>query len=228
MKTQVHKICLIVLLFAGMAWSEEADSLFPAADEVKTDKQPSLESAITQFEDIVKDSPVGEMETLASNDQYNRDRVVELRQKLQQKQTYLEAMPNLISQRFEDLMRQYPDADQKTKNRMAEELHAKWKSKEEQAQREIQELQEQLAVTTGRMSESAVKRQMLDISGALSDSERALSDITTEKPDPQAQSAIFQSMLGLSQKRMLSMISEFCPVNVKPLDTELSLSYLDN
>jgi DNA repair exonuclease SbcCD ATPase subunit len=228
MKTQVHKICLIVLLLTPMSWSEEPDSLFPPTEDVGSDKQPSLESAITQFEDIVKDSTVGEMESMASNDQYNRERIAELRKKLQQKQTYLESMPNLISQRFEALMQQYPDADQKTKNRMAEELHAKWKSKEQQAQRDIQELKEQLAVATGRMSASAVKRQMLDISGALSDSERALSGIATEKPDPQAQSDIFQSMLGLSQKRMLSMISEFCPVNVKPLDTELSLSYLDN
>ncbi len=228
MKTQVHKLCLIVLLFAGMGWSEETDSLFPARDEVSSDKQPSLEASITQFEDIVKDSTVGEMESMASNDQYNRERAAELRQKLQKKRAYLEAMPKLISERFEALMRQYPDADQKTKNRMAEELHAKWKSKEQQAQRDIQELQDQLTVTTGRMSESAVKRQMLDISGALSDSERALSDNRTAKPDPQAQSAVFRSMLGLAQKRMLSMISEFCLVNVKPLDTELSLSYLDN
>ena len=228
MKTQVHRICLIVLLLTPMSWSEEPDSLFPPTEDVGSDKQPSLESAITQFEDIVKDSTVGEIESMASNDQYNRERIVELRKKLQQKQTYLESMPNLISQRFELLMQQYPDADQKTKNRMAEELHAKWKSKEEQANRDVQELQEQLALATGRMSASAVKRQMLDISGALTDSERALSGIATKKPDPQARSAIFQSMLGLSQKRMLSMISEFCPVNVKPLDTELSLSYLDN
>jgi len=228
MKTHVYIIALVILLFTGLGWSEEADSLFPTTDEVKSGKQPSLESAITQFEDIVKDAPAGEMETMASNDQYNRERTVKLRQQLQQKQTYLEAMPKLISQRFEELMRQYPDADQKTKNRMAEELHARWKAREEQTQREIQKLEEQLAVTTGRMSESAVKRQMLEISGALSQSERALSDITAPKTDPQAQSPIFQTMLGLSQRRMLSMISEFCPVSVKPLDTELSLSYLDN
>lgn len=228
MKTQVYMIGMVVLLLAGMAGSEESDSLFPSADEVKSDKQPSLEAAIAQFEDIVKDSPAGEMETLSANDQYNRERTVTLKQQLQQKQKYLEAMPKLISQRFEELMRQYPDADQKTKNRMAEELHARWQARETQTQREIQVLQEQLAVTTGRMSESAVKRQMLEISGALSESERTLSDVTTPKPDPQAQSPVFKTMQGLLQERMLSRISEFCPMNVKPMDTELSLSYLDN
>lgn len=228
MKTQTYVIWIALLLVAGTGWSEEADSLFPSADEVKSDKQPSLEAAIAQFEDIVKDSPAGEMETLSANDQYNRERTVTLKQQLQRKQKYLEAMPGLISQRFEELMRQYPDADQKTKNRMAEELHARWQAREAQTRREIGVLQEQLAVTTGRMSKSAVKRQMLEISGALSESERALSDTTSPQPDPQAQSPVFKTMQGLLQQRMLSMISEFCPMNVKPMDTELSLSYLDN
>ena len=97
MKTKVRRICLIVLLLTPMSWSEEPDSLFPPTEDVGSDKQPSLESAITQFEDIVKDSTVGEMESMASNDQYNRERIAELRKKLQQKQTYLESMPNLIS-----------------------------------------------------------------------------------------------------------------------------------
>lgn len=220
---------LIVLLVTAWAGAAENDSLFPKLDEVEQEQKPSLESAISQFEDIIKDSGTGTVEVLNSNDAYNKDRVKQLQAQLKAKQAYLDGLPSTISERFEALMRQHPDADQKTKNRMAEELHTKWKGKEEQTRREIAQLQEQLDTAQGRLSESAVKRQMIDISNALSASDQALLDSTRPQgKDPQAASDVFRSMLGLSQKRTLSQVSEFCALRVKPMQSELSLFYLDN
>ncbi|MCG8689110.1 MAG: hypothetical protein MI892_29840, partial [Desulfobacterales bacterium] len=72
-------------------------------------------------------------------------------------------------------------------------------------------------------------RQMLDINNALSASDRALLESGKAKTaNPHAESNVFRTMLGMSQKRTLSKVTEFCPLRVKPMQTELSLVYLDN
>lgn len=220
---------MIVLLSAALTGAAESDSLFPNLEDAEQEQQPSLESAITQFEDIIQDSGTGSVEVMNSNDSYNQERIKALKAQLKQKQAYLDALPGIISERFEALMLQHPQADQKTKNRMAEELHAHWRGKEEQAKLEVTHLQEQLAIAEGRLSNSAVQRQMLDISSSLSESERTLAGLGQPKPvDPQARSSVFQTMMGLSQKRTLSKLTEFCALRVKPMESELSLAYLDD
>lgn len=222
-------IATVILLSASLVGAAESDSLFPKLDEMDQEQKPSLESAITQFEDIIQGSGTGAVEVLNSNDSYNQERIKKLRAELKQKQATLDALPGIISENFEALMLQHPNADQKTKNRMAEELHARWQGKEEQAKLEVAHLQEQLAVAEGRLSNSAVQRQMLDISHSLSESERTLAGLHQKKPvDLQAKSSIFQTMMGLSQKRTLSKLTEFCALRVKPMESELSLVYLDN
>ncbi len=222
-------IAILVLHLTGMSLANETDSLFPKPDEVDQKKTPSLSSAIGQFEDIINESNQGQLETLSSNDSYNQDRSQQLKQELKQKQAYLDAMPAMMSERFTSLLQQYPHADQATKNKMAEELHAKWASKEAQVRLDIANLQEQLAKTTNRMSQSAVQRQMLEINSALSDNEQGLTGLTQPATvNAQAQSPIFESMMTITRTRLLSKLSEFCTMNIKPMDTEISLSYLDN
>jgi hypothetical protein len=229
MSSRNTTIAILVLLLIGTTQAAESDSLFPKPGEVGQEKTPSLTSAIGQFEDIINESNQGQLETLSSNDTYNQDRSQQLRQALKQKQAYLDAMPTMMSERFASLLEQYPHADQATKNKMAEELHAQWASKEAQVRLDIADLQEQLAKTTNRMSQSAVQRQMLEINSALSDNEQGLAGLTRPAPvNAQAQSPVFESMMTVTRKRLLSKLSEFCTMTIKPMDTEISLSYLDN
>ena len=91
------------------------------------------------------------------------------------------------------------------------------------------ELEEQLAVATNRVSESAIKGQMLAISHSLAQSEKALSQKTAEEEtDSEDKNPAFQILQGLSRRRILSKIQGLCPIQVKRLDTELSIRYLDN
>jgi len=219
-------ICVLLLILTGNLQAKE-DSLFPKADAVNTDK-PSLDSAIAQFEGVIGNSTDGDIDSLTANDKYNQQRTQELEQQLAEKKKYIEAIPDIVSQQFEALMKQYADSDQKTKNKMADDLHAKWKAKEASVKQEIAEIEEQLAVSNKRLSESAVKGQMLQITNSLTKSENALRYKTPEKTDPRAKSPAFQSMQELSRRRILSKIQGLCPIQVKPLDTELSIRYLDN
>lgn len=218
--------CVALLIMADDTQAKE-DSLFPKADEVNTEK-PSLDSAIAQFEGIIGNSTDGEIDSLKANDKYNQQRTRELEQQLTEKKKYIEAIPDIVSRQFETLMKQYADSDQKTKNKMADDLYAKWKIKEASVKQEIAEIEEQLTVSNKRLSESAVKGQMLQITNSLTKSEKALRYKTPEKTDPQAKSSAFQNMQELSRRRILSKIRGLCPIQVKPLDTELSIQYLDN
>jgi len=217
---------MVLLVLTGNIQAGE-DTLFPKAEEVNTDK-PSLDSAIAQFEGIISNSTDGDIDTLKANDKYNQQRTQELQKQLTEKKKYLEAIPDIVSQQFEALMRQYADADQKTKNKMADDLYTKWKAKEASVKQEITELQEQLAVANKRISESAVKGQMLEVTNSLARSEKALRYKIPEKTDLQAESPAFQSMRELSRRRILSTIRGLCPIQVKPLNSELSVQYLDN
>jgi len=152
-----------------------------------------------------------------------------LQQQLAVKKKYIESIPEIVGRQFDELMKQYVDADQQTKNKMADDLHAGWKARELRVRREITELEEQLAVSTGRISESTLKRQMLDISNSLAQSEQALGQNgPEEKKDPNAESPAFKMMRDMSSRRIISKIQGFCPIQVKSLDMELSVEYLDN
>ena len=179
-------VCVALLILAGDTQAKE-DSLFPKADAVNTDK-PSLDSAIAQFERVIGNSTDGDIDSLTANDKYNQQRTQELEQQLTEKKKYIEAIPDIVSRQFEALMKQYADSDQKTKNKMADDLHTKWKVKEASVKQEIAEIEEQLAVSNKRLSESAVKGQMLQITNSLTKSENALRYKVEEKTDPQAES----------------------------------------
>jgi hypothetical protein len=220
-------ICVLVALTAGNAQARE-DTLFPEPDEINNDK-PSLDTAIAQFEGIIENSAAGDMASLNTNDKYNQQRLAELEQQLAAKKEYVATIPEIVSRQFDALMRQYADSDQKTKNKMADDLHAKWKARELRVKREVTELEEQLMVTTDRVSEAAMKRQMLDISSSLAQSEKALGQRAPEdEDDPNAESLAFRTMRDISSRRILSKIRGFCPIRIKPLHAELSIKYLDN
>ena len=226
-RLQILIICMSVLAIVGNTQAIE-DSLFPKPDDINNEK-PSLESAITQFEGIIENSSAGDMQSLKTDDKYNQQRALELQQQLATKRKYLQTIPEIVGRQFDALMEQYANSDQQAKNKMADDLHAKWKGKELSVKRDIKELEEQLVVATGRISESSMKRQMLEISSSLAQSELTLGQKEPEdKKDPNAESPVFKMMRDISSRRILSKISGFCPIQVKPLDAELSVKYLDN
>ena len=219
--------CTIVLVLAGSAHSQ-TEPLFPEPNQVEH-QQPSLDTAISRFEGILAESSVGEIQSLTTNDDYNRQRAAELQRQLAEKQQYLASIPGLVSRQFETLMRQFPDADQATRNRMANELEAQWQDQEQRVHREIAELEAQLTTSTGRISEAAVRRQMLAISSSMADSENALRPRPAEATkNPDAPSDAYRRFTELSQRRLLAKIQSFCPIEVKPLVSQLSLEYLDD
>jgi hypothetical protein len=220
----------LVVLSLGISLNAQAkdDSLFPKPDEVKNDK-PTLGSAIAQFEGIIKDSTAGQMSSVQSNGQYNQTRAGELGKLLAEKRKYLESIPGIVSSQFEDLMRQFAGSDQKTRNKMADELYARWQAKEAQVKQEIKDLEEQLGTTTGRLSDLAVEKQMLDVSNALSDSENALRQKqASDKVDLNAESPAYVSFTQLASQHAISRIQGFCPIQIKGLEDELSVGYIDN
>ena len=220
-------ITLVLALSTCLIAQTKTDSLFPNPDEIKNDK-PTLESAIAQFEDIAKDSQDGHMRSVNSNGSYNEIRTTELQKQLMEKRKYLASIPDTVSRQFEALMQQFAGSDQQTKNRMADDLHKRWKAKEGQVQQEIKELEEQLGVSAGRLSDLAVERQMLQISGALEGSEEALRQKqATESVNPNAESPAFAGFRELTVRRTLSQIQGLCPIHVKNLESELTIEYLD-
>lgn len=228
MKRVLFAALTLVLLSISLSAQTSSDSLFPKPDEVKNDK-PTLGSAIAQFEGILKDSTAGQLNTVKSNDQYNQTKAGELGKLLVEKRKYLESIPGIVSRQFEELMRQFGNSDQQTRNRMADELYARWQAKEAQVKQEIKELEEQLGTTTGRLSDLAVERQMLDISSALADSESALRQKqASDKIDLNAESPAFISFAQLTSQRIISRVQGFCPIQIKSLEDELSINYLDN
>lgn len=229
MKTLRHIVGIALLLGTANAWSSETASLFPEPNEIQTGQRPSLASALSQFEGILEGARTGDMEVLRTNDQYNETRRLRLQRELEQKQAYVKSMPDLIGARFDSLMQQYPQADQKTKNRVARTLHDQWQLKEEQAKQEIVELQAQLASTEGRLSDSALKRETIEISRALFSEAPILAGQSKKKAiSPDQESEAYQTMMSLSTRRTLSKINEFCTMHVTALDTQLSLGYLDH
>jgi hypothetical protein len=177
---------------------------------------------------VIEDAEKGQIAGVKSNDEYNQTRAAELERLLAAKRKHLQTIPDLVNQQFEALMTRFAGSDQQTKNRMADDLHAKWQAREAEVKREIQELEEQLAVASGRLSELAVERHMLEMSSALANSGDALQPKPAgPKIDPNAESPAFTSFRQLSTVRMLSRIQGFCPIYVKNLESELSLEYLD-
>jgi len=214
-------------VIAGPAQAED-ESLFPKTDEVNTEK-PSLNSAIAQFDAILETSADGDMQNLEANKEYNQQRILQLQQQLAEKKEYLETIPDIVSRQFDALMKQHADADQEAKNKMADDLHARWKAKEARVKQEIAELEQQLAVATNRTSEAAIKWRMLEISNSLAKSEKALRQKTSgQETDPEAENAAFKNLQDLSCRRILSKIRGLCSIQLKPLDTQLSIKYLDN
>ena len=203
------------------------DSFFPKPANVNSGKS-SLNSAIAQFEGLVENSVGSDMQSLKANDNYNQQRVIKLQKQLTAKKEYLATIPDVVSRQFDALMKQYANSDQQTRNKMADQLHAEWKAKEATVKREIAELEEQLAVTTTRISDSAIKGQMLQISDSLAKGEKAMRQkAKEEKVDPQAESTAFKEMKGLSQKRVLSKVNAISAINVKPLQSDFSVKQLD-
>jgi uncharacterized membrane protein len=218
---------MFTLVIASSSQAKD-DSLFPKADAVNIEK-PSLNSAIAQFEGIIENSADGDTKTLKSNNEYNQQQMSQLQQQLVEKKKYLETLPGLVSRQFDDLMKQYADSDQATKNKMAADLHAKWTAKEADVRREIVEIEEQLGITTNRVSELAIKSQLLEISNSLAQSEKAFRQQTQEKEnDPQAESPEFKNLRDLSRRRILSKIHAICPIDVKSLHADFSVKHLDN
>jgi hypothetical protein len=224
------RVTAVILIAMGTCLWTHADnrSLFPDPAEVNNEK-PSLESAISQFEGVIADSTAGRLDSLRSNDQYNQQRMAVLELLLAEKRQYLQSMPDLVSSQFEDLMKRFAGSDQQTRNKMADDLYARWQAKEAQVRQEIKDLEEQLGVTTGRLSEGAVERQMLEISGAMANSENALRQKQSAgRADPDAESPAFTGLRRLATQRMLSRIQGVCSIQVKSLEDELSINYLDN
>jgi hypothetical protein len=228
MKRILSVTCILWLAGAGLNAQTAGDSLFPKPDEVK-DEKPTLGAAIAQFEGIIQDSTAGQMNTVQSNGQYNQARAGELSRQLAEKRKYLASIPDIVSRQFEELMNQFADSDQQTRNKMADELYARWQDREAEVRQEINNLEEQLGITTGRLTDLAVEKQMLDISNAMSDSEEALRQKQAPaKVDLNAESPAYISFTQLASRRTLSRIQGFCPIAIKSLEDELSISYIDN
>jgi phosphopantetheinyl transferase (holo-ACP synthase) len=220
-------ITIFVTLYLCVVAQAE-DSLFPNPAQVKSDK-PSLESAVAQFEGVLQDSTAGQRSSLQSNDQYNQKRTEELGRLLAEKQKYLQSIPDIVSRQFEALMQRFAGSDQQTKNKMASDLRAQWQAKEAQVKQEITDLEEQLGVTGTRLSDSAVQRQMLEVSTALAESEGALQQKQTPgQVDLNAENPAFADFRLLTVQRMLSRIQGFCSIQVKSLEDDLSIHFLDN
>jgi hypothetical protein len=220
-------ITIFVTLYLCVVAQAE-DSLFPNPAQVKSDK-PSLESAVAQFEGVLQDSTAGQRSSLQSNDQYNQKRTEELGRLLAEKQKYLQSIPDIVSRQFEALMQRFAGSDQQTKNKMASDLRAQWQAKEAQVKQEIKDLEEQLGVTGTRLSDSAVQRQMLEVSTALAESEGALQQKQTPgQVDLNAENPAFADFRLLTVQRMLSRIQGFCSIQVKSLEDDLSIHFLDN
>ena len=227
MKRLLSLITCVLMLLIVSSISAKDDSFFPKPADVNSGK-PSLSSAIAQFEGLVENSVGSDMQSLKANDNYNQQRVIKLQKQLTAKKEYLATIPDVVSRQFDALMKQYANSDQQTRNKMADQLHAEWKAKEATVKREIAELEEQLAVTTTRISDSAIKGQMLQISDSLAKGEKAMRQkAEEEKVDPQAESTAFKEMKGLSQKRVLSKVNAISAINVKPLQSDFSVKQLD-
>lgn len=225
---RMQTIAVVVLVLHTTLYAQaRVDSLFPSSAELGNQK-PSLDSAISQFENILQDSAAGHVRSVNSNDAYNQARAAELQKALTEKRKYLASIPDTVSRQFDALMEQFAGFDQATKNRMADDLHKRWQAIESQVHREIKELEEQLAVSTGRLSDLAVERQIMQMSNALAGSEEALRQKkTTERASPNTESPAFSAFRDLAVRRILSQIQGFCPIHVKSFQTELTIDYLD-
>ena len=86
---------------------------------------------LRRFDNILEDAPREELGSLTANETYNEERIATLQAQLAEKTAYLESLPEVVSREFNEMMAQYPDADQAQRNRIADELHGKWKSVED-------------------------------------------------------------------------------------------------
>jgi hypothetical protein len=221
---------LSVSVFVGAPGWAEQDSLLPTVDDVESTNEaaPTLGSAITQFNNILEDSPRGDINTLQSNTEYNKQRQKELQKELAEKTRYLEQLPQIVSQEFDSMMQKYPHVDQAQKDRIAQEIKKKWQQVEERLRRDISRIQEQLTEADSRVTDAEVKIQMLEISSSL---DAAGFPVTLEEPQEEETRpgrSAFEELQGLSRRNVLSKVRSLCVVTVKPVDTELSVRYLDN
>ena len=136
----------------------------------------------------------------------------------------------MVSQQFDELMTTYSDADQQQKEKIAHDIQTHWQKIEQKVRREVDEINEQLAVATARVTETTMKKQMLEISNSIDQSEVNMvqNNQARQNEQDQARSQAYHDMLNLSQKRILSKIQSFCSIKVKSLDEDISLWYLDN
>ena len=204
------------------------ESLFPDVDESAA-RAPSLSSALNEFDNVLGNASQGELDSLNANGEYNQERIAQLQQQLAEKQAYLDSLPDIVARQFDELMRQYADADQQQKDRIADDLQARWQTIENRVRTDIAELTEQLELATSRSSESAIKARMLRIDRSMVDSESAFAMDRAEEDDEAAKgpSDAYRTLLSMSGRRILSRIRSFCPIAVKPLDTDISVSFLD-
>ena len=219
-------ICLVTLFTTVVAGASD-DSILPKLDQVKTEA-PSLTSAIAQFNNILDTSPEGDMAQLQANSEYNEHRIRELETQLAEKTSYLEKLSDIVSRQFDELMDRYADADQEQRNRIADDLQARWHQIEKSTRQEIAELQEQLAVAASRASESHMKRQMLQISTSLAKTK--LVEKMPDVPDdlPPGASPAYTRLQELSRQRIIATVLRLCPLNVKPLDTDFSIRHFED
>ena len=94
--TIVATIAVTFILTATLIAAPE--SLFPDVDE-STSRQPSLSSALNEFDNVLSSANQGEFDTLNANGEYNQHRIAELQQQLAEKQAYLDSLPDIVARR---------------------------------------------------------------------------------------------------------------------------------
>ena len=229
MKSLTSLLTIVVLSLAiMMAEARGEDSIFPSAASTDT-KKPSLSSALTQFDNVMESSVEGDMACLAASGEYNQERIVQLRQRLADKTRYLADLPDIVGRQFDRLMAEYADADQEQKDKMAEKLHTRWQNAEDRVRTEIAEIEKQLDLAMSRASQAQIDQQILAISTSLVQSEAALAEQDSQADEtPSGPSPAYRTLQQVSRQRILSQIRRMCRITVRPLEDNLSISYLDD
>ncbi len=122
---------------------------------------------LNQFNNIINNSVEGEYDSLKQNNEYNKQRIVELQKQIELKNKELEMIPQIVSRQFDELMQLYANASQKEKNKAAEDLHQRWQMREKEIQTELKMLNEQLSLAQTREIDSNQEMAQIRIKSAI-------------------------------------------------------------
>jgi len=165
------------------AQAKEGDEIFDVLEEKKesAEESDSLSNAIDKLDGALEKSRTGELESVKSNLEYNKERLGKLQKQAEAKREYLDTFWETVAVYFDNLKEKYDGETSSTEYRKAViSLREEYEQREAEARRELDRLEEEIASAQERIDSLSQRLKLAEL-----DAELRSTDLGAEAQDAQ-------------------------------------------